>query len=119
MNTVTHALDATVGRGIRLVLTGLILGYRKVVSPLLGPRCRFYPSCSAYALEAISVHGAAKGTMLATARICRCHPWTPGGVDAVPPKGAWTSEPYVSLESAEFPLDESDPERPDHDRSAA
>jgi putative membrane protein insertion efficiency factor len=97
-HAVNAVLSATVGRVFRLLLTGLIVGYRRVLSPMLGPRCRFYPSCSAYALEAIQVHGAAKGTVLATARICRCHPWTPGGVDHVPPKGAWKPEPYVALE---------------------
>lgn len=95
---VRRLLAATVGRVLRLLLTGLIVGYRRLVSPMLGSRCRFYPSCSAYALEAITVHGAAKGSALATARICRCHPWTPGGVDHVPPKGAWKAVPYVALE---------------------
>jgi len=88
---------ATVGRVVSLLLLGLVHGYRRFVSPLLGPRCRFYPSCSAYALEAIRVHGAAKGTVLATARVCRCHPWNPGGVDHVPARGAWRPEPYVPL----------------------
>ena len=98
-HTVTHALDATVGRVLRALLTGLIVGYQRFLSPLLGPRCRFYPSCSAYGLQAVRVHGAVKGTMLATARVCRCNPWNAGGVDHVPVKGAWKSEPYVALES--------------------
>jgi putative membrane protein insertion efficiency factor len=120
-HAVNAVLSATVGRFFRILLTGLIVGYRTVLSPLLGPRCRFYPSCSAYALEAIQVHGAAKGTVLATARVCRCHPWTPGGVDHVPPKGAWKPEPYVSLESQAAPAAalSHDPENPDHGRSAA
>ncbi len=92
-------LAATVGRVVRLLLTVLIVGYRRLISPMLGQRCRFYPSCSAYALEAIQVHGAAKGTVLATARVCRCHPWNPGGVDHVPAVGAWKPEPYVPLTS--------------------
>ncbi len=99
VSAVRRVLGATVGRVFRLALTALIIGYRRLLSPLLGPRCRFYPSCSSYALEAISVHGAAKGSVLATARICRCHPWNPGGVDHVPARGAWKPEPYVSLES--------------------
>ena len=99
VNAVLRLLAATVGRFFRLVLTGGIVAYRRVLSPMLGPRCRFHPSCSSYALEAISVHGAAKGTALATWRICRCNPWNPGGVDRVPDKGRWTPEPYVSLES--------------------
>jgi putative membrane protein insertion efficiency factor len=99
---VRRVLAATVGRVLRVVLTGLIVGYRRFVSPLLGPRCRFYPSCSAYGLEAIQTHGAGKGTVLTVARICRCNPWNAGGVDHVPERGSWKPEPYVSLESREL-----------------
>ena len=67
------------------LLTGLISGYRRFVSPLLGARCRFYPSCSAYALEAIQVHGAGRGTWLAVRRLSKCHPFHAGGLDPVPP----------------------------------
>lgn len=67
-------------------LVALLTGYRIVVSPLLGPRCRFYPSCSAYALEAVQVHGAVRGSWLALRRLSRCHPFHPGGVDPVPPR---------------------------------
>lgn len=63
----------------------LITGYRRFISPLMGPRCRFYPSCSAYALEAVRVHGALRGSWLALARLARCHPFHPGGIDPVPP----------------------------------
>jgi len=66
------------------LLTGLISGYRKFISPLLGANCRFYPSCSAYALEAIQVHGAGRGSWLAVRRLSRCHPFHPGGLDPVP-----------------------------------
>ena len=65
------------------LLIGLISGYRRFVSPVLGPRCRFYPSCSAYALEAIRVHGAGRGSWLAVRRLSRCHPFHPGGYDPV------------------------------------
>ena len=61
-----------------------IAGYRRFISPLLGPRCRFEPSCSAYALAALSEHGAARGLWLAVARVARCHPFHPGGFDPVP-----------------------------------
>ncbi len=67
-------------------LTLLVRGYQLVLSPLLGPRCRFYPSCSSYAVQAITTHGAIKGSWLAGRRLLRCHPWNPGGVDHVPPK---------------------------------
>jgi putative membrane protein insertion efficiency factor len=66
------------------VLVVLLTGYRQFVSPLLGPRCRFYPSCSAYALEAVQVHGALRGSWLAVRRLSRCHPFHPGGLDPVP-----------------------------------
>ena len=61
-----------------------IAGYRRFISPLLGPRCRFAPSCSEYALTALAEHGAARGLWLAAARIARCHPFHPGGYDPVP-----------------------------------
>jgi len=60
--------------------------YQRTISPLIGPRCRFYPSCSQYALEAILKHGALRGSALAIARLARCHPWHQGGVDLVPPR---------------------------------
>lgn len=60
--------------------------YRKVISPLKPPTCRFYPTCSAYALEAIEVHGPIKGAWLAAKRIAKCHPFHPGGINPVPPK---------------------------------
>jgi putative membrane protein insertion efficiency factor len=65
-------------------LQRLILGYRALVSPLLGARCRFYPSCSQYAFEAIDEWGALRGTWLAVRRVGRCHPWRDGGLDPVP-----------------------------------
>ncbi len=66
------------------VLLGLIRGYKRCISPLLPRACRFYPSCSTYAAEAIERHGPARGIMLAARRIARCHPFHPGGYDPVP-----------------------------------
>jgi putative membrane protein insertion efficiency factor len=66
------------------VIAVAITGYRRFISPLLPPRCRFLPSCSAYALEAVQVHGAARGSWLAVRRLSRCHPFHAGGLDPVP-----------------------------------
>ncbi len=60
--------------------------YRWGISPLLAPHCRFTPTCSSYALQALADHGALRGTWLAVRRVARCHPFTPGGVDPVPPR---------------------------------
>lgn len=68
----------------RNLLIGLIMGYRKVVSPFYGDVCRYFPSCSAYGLEAVTLHGAVKGSGLAVWRILRCNPWSHGGIDHVP-----------------------------------
>ncbi len=64
--------------------SGVIRFYQYAISPMLGPRCRFYPTCSSYTLEAIQVHGLLKGSWLGISRICKCHPFHPGGVDFVP-----------------------------------
>ncbi len=77
---------ATFSKAIQYPFLFIIRIYRYLISPLLGPRCRFYPSCSSYAEEAIKVHGVVKGSWLATKRICRCHPFNEGGVDPVPEK---------------------------------
>jgi uncharacterized protein len=69
---------------MRHVAALLIRLYQLTVSPLLGPRCRFYPSCSHYALEALARFGALRGGWLTLKRIGRCHPWNPGGLDPVP-----------------------------------
>ncbi len=70
---------------MKVVLLGLIQSYRVFISPLLPPACRFQPTCSAYAMTAIERFGAIKGSWLAACRICRCHPFHPGGYDPVPP----------------------------------
>ena len=69
---------------IRRALLAVIGFYSRAISPALPPRCRFYPTCSAYAAEALERHGAARGTWLAIRRLVKCAPWHPGGVDLVP-----------------------------------
>lgn len=68
----------------RQILIGLVRGYRLLLSPWLGSHCRFAPTCSAYALEALERHGALRGGLLAARRLVRCHPWCQGGHDPVP-----------------------------------
>lgn len=70
---------------MKTLLVWFLRGYQLLLSPLLGQKCRFYPTCSNYAIEALRVHGAARGSLLAARRVCRCHPWNRGGVDFVPP----------------------------------
>lgn len=70
---------------MKYVLIGLLRAYRFAISPLYGQVCRYHPSCSAYALEAVTVHGSIKGSWLAMRRIARCNPWARGGYDPVPP----------------------------------
>ncbi len=69
---------------MKYVLIGLLRAYRALISPLYGQVCRYYPSCSAYALDAVRTHGAARGSWLAARRVGRCHPWAAGGYDPVP-----------------------------------
>lgn len=71
---------------IARLLVGLVRTYRTWISPVLPPSCRFEPSCSAYALEALGTHGALRGTWLIVRRLLRCGPWHPGGWDPVPPR---------------------------------
>jgi len=72
---------------MRHLLMGIIRIYQLALSPLLGPRCRFHPSCSCYAHTAIERHGALRGSWLGAKRLLRCHPFSPGGYDPVPEKG--------------------------------
>ena len=68
------------------ILLFLLAAYKRLLSPLLGARCRFHPSCSHYGHECLRVHGAARGSYLTLRRILRCHPFNPGGYDPPPPK---------------------------------
>jgi uncharacterized protein len=70
---------------MKRLLLGVVRFYQYLISPLLGPRCRFHPSCSQYAVEALERHGALRGSWLALRRLLRCHPWHPGSYDPVPP----------------------------------
>ena len=74
---------------IRTALLALLRAYRYVLSPWLGGSCRYWPTCSEYAREAIEMHGAARGALLAVGRLGRCHPYGRGGVDPVPRRFSW------------------------------
>lgn len=92
---------------MKYVLIGFIKLWRKIVSPSYGDVCKFYPTCSAYALEAVELHGAFRGGWLALKRIFRCHPWSSGGVNPVPGSplaikmndSQWADVPLVGMRS--------------------
>jgi len=84
---VVRVILRTVWRLPALSLLAFFRAWQLFVSPLYGQTCRFYPSCSAYGVEAVRRHGAVRGAWLTARRLLRCHPWNPGGVDPVPPKG--------------------------------
>lgn len=79
----------TLGRWLALLLIAPIRVYQRFISPLTPPSCRLYPSCSAYAVGSLQVHGPGKGLVLAAWRLLRCNPWNAGGVDPVPVRGRW------------------------------
>lgn len=85
---------------MKTILVALLRAYRYAISPLYGQVCRYHPTCSAYALEAVQTHGAARGSLLAARRVLRCHPWAAGGVDHVPPAGQPDSSMRRPLRSA-------------------
>ena len=92
------------------LLIALLKLYRFAISPLYGQVCRYYPSCSAYALEAVEVHGSLRGSWLAVRRVGRCHPWAAGGVDKVPPAKVRPPRPAA--------VSVTEPGRPIHQQGA-
>lgn len=91
----TRRTPAGVGPVARLLVLP-VRAYARLVSPLLPPRCRFAPTCSSYAVEALQVHGALRGSWLTVRRLGRCHPFHPGGLDPVPPAPVRDGRPRVS-----------------------
>ena len=88
MIRIIASVMSVVRRGLAKLLAMPIHLYRYAISPMLPPSCRFYPTCSEYALQALREHGPLGGSWLAVRRICRCHPWNNGGLDPVPDKFA-------------------------------
>ena len=77
---------SSLSKGLITVFKAPVIFYRKFISPLFPPTCRFSPTCSQYALEALEIHGPLKGTWLTVKRVIKCHPFHPGGIDPVPEK---------------------------------
>jgi putative membrane protein insertion efficiency factor len=76
----------------RRLLIGLVTLYRLLISPVLAPSCRYWPSCSEYAVDALRTHGALHGGWLTLRRLCRCNPWAAGGIDPVPPAASFVRQ---------------------------
>jgi uncharacterized protein len=102
---------------VKYVLIGLIKAWRLLISPLYGNVCRYYPSCSAYALRAVGVHGAVKGSWLTLRRLLRCHPWAPGGYDPVP--GTPEAEEEIRDQALRSSRMEPRPDNDSHHHDAA
>lgn len=98
MRAAVGGLARMAGFPLRGALLAMLALYRRLISPLVGTRCRFYPSCSEYAEGAVRTHGALKGSVLAAWRVLRCNPLSAGGIDRVPLRGGWRSaqEPGAS-----------------------
>lgn len=85
------------------LLIALLRVYRFAISPMYGQVCRYYPSCSAYALESVQVHGSLRGSWLAVRRLGRCHPWADGGLDPVPPRRRTPSDAVNHTAETDLP----------------
>lgn len=83
---------------MKYLVLGLIKFYRKFISPLFPPKCKYYPTCSTYALEAVRRYGAVRGTALSVWRILRCNPWSLGGIDPVPDKFTFRVKKYSFID---------------------
>jgi hypothetical protein len=94
---------------MKYVILSLIRFYQKVISPLTSPKCKYYPTCSHYALEAVKRFGAVRGSALAVWRILRCNPWSMGGIDYVPDKFTFKVKKYDYLSDLQI--------EPEHDSS--
>lgn len=110
--TTAKAVARAMGWPFRWLLTRFITFYRSFISPMLGPRCKYHPSCSAYALHAIETHGAAKGTALASWRLLRCNPFSKGGYDPVPAPGSWLPDIYPDGKPRKTASGETQPPAP-------
>jgi len=95
MTRIKNLWDRTLGQLLVLIFVGAIRVYQATLSPRLGAVCRYYPSCSHYGAEAITVHRFTKGTLLTAWRIMRCNPWSAGGIDVVPPRGQWPHKELI------------------------
>jgi len=97
LSTLVSLWNKTFGALLSQFFVGLIRVYQVALSPMLGQRCRFYPSCSHYSIESIRAHGPIKGLGLTVWRVLRCNPWSAGGVDQVPAKGQWTNSQVFEI----------------------
>ena len=95
MSKLQEIWDRSVGALLVGIFVAAIRLYQITISPMLGPVCRYYPSCSHYGLEAIKTHRSLKGIALTAMRIMRCNPWSDGGLDPVPPRGSWSNPKVI------------------------
>jgi len=97
LSFLSRVWNKTFCAALSAVIVGMIRLYQAVLSPLLGQRCRYYPSCSNYSLQAIRTHGAIKGLALTVWRVLRCNPWSDGGVDHVPGRGTGANSQVIEF----------------------